>query len=44
MNHDPITDPLAIQVRRRRQFYDQYLLPRIHQFCHAKGVCPSVRV
>lgn len=39
MNADPMRDPLAVQVRRRRPFYEQYLLPRIEQFCEAKGAC-----
>lgn len=37
MNADPARDPLAVQVRRRRPFYEQYLRPRIEQFCQAKG-------
>ncbi len=39
MNQDPINDPLAQQVRQSRAFYDRYLLPRIRQFCDAKGMC-----
>lgn len=41
MNADPARDPLAMQVRRRRPFYEQYLRPRIRQFCEAKGGCLS---
>lgn len=37
MNHDPARDPLAVQVRQRRLFYEEYLLPRIRQFCESKG-------
>ena len=42
MNQDPINDPLAQQVRQSRAFYDRYLLPRIRQFCDAKGMCVCV--
>lgn len=42
MNDDPARDPLAMQVRRRRPFYEQYLRPRIRQFCEAKGACLSL--
>lgn len=41
MNQDPVRDPLAVQVRRRRPFYEEYLLPRIRQFCEAKGACAA---
>lgn len=37
MNQDPVHDPLAVEVRRRRVFYEHYLLPRIKQFNDRAG-------